>query len=47
MLTDEQRDARAARIDALANVETIARNVSRDIGGLYTDMARVLSAGGV
>lgn len=47
VLTDEQRDARAARIEALGSVETIARNVSSAIAGLYTDMARGLSAGGV
>lgn len=47
VLTDDQRDARAARIEALANVETIARNVSSAIAGLYTDMARGLPGGGV
>lgn len=47
VLTDEERDARTARIEALSNLETIARNVSSAIAGLYGDMARGLAAGGV
>lgn len=43
VMTEEQRDARASRIEALANIETIARNVSSAIAGLYADMARGLS----
>ena len=47
VITDEQREARAERIEALSNFETIARIVSSAIAGLYADMARGLSAGGV
>ena len=40
VLTDEQREARAERIETLSNFETIARIVSSAIAGLYADMAR-------
>jgi hypothetical protein len=47
VITDEQREARAARIETLSNFETIARIVSSAIAGLYADMARGMSSGAV
>ena len=41
--SDAQREARAHRIDTLSHLETIARNVSSAIAGLYTDMSRGLT----
>ena len=46
VVTDAQREARAERIEALSNLETIARNVSSAIAGLYGDMARGLAGAG-
>lgn len=46
VVTKEQRAARAERIDALSHLETIARNVSSAIGGLYGDMSRGLVGAG-
>jgi golgi phosphoprotein 3 len=43
VLTRDQQEARAERIETLSTVETISRNVSSAIGGLYEDMARGLS----
>jgi golgi phosphoprotein 3 len=43
VLTPEQQDARARRIETLSTLETISRNVSSAIAGLYEDMARGLS----
>ncbi|HUR32941.1 MAG TPA: GPP34 family phosphoprotein [Vicinamibacterales bacterium] len=43
VVTDEQRANRAQRIQALSNLETIARNVSHAVAGLYGDLARGVS----
>jgi len=43
VLTPEQQDARAQRIETLSTLETISRNVSSAIAGLYEDMARGVS----
>ena len=39
----KQQDARSARIEALSTLETISRNVTNAIAGLYEDMARGVS----
>jgi hypothetical protein len=43
IVTDEQQEQRATWIETLSNLETISRNVSGAIAGLYDDMARGLS----
>jgi hypothetical protein len=43
VLTPAQQDTRAHRIEALSTLETISRNVSGAIAGLYEDMARGVS----
>jgi hypothetical protein len=40
VITPEQQDARARRIETLCTLETISRDVSGAIAGLYEDMAR-------
>jgi hypothetical protein len=43
VVSEQQLEARAPWIETLSNLETIARNVSSAIGGLYEDMARGLT----
>jgi len=43
VLTPDKQEARAHRIETLSTLETISRNVSSAIGGLYEDMARGVS----
>ncbi len=43
VLTPAQQEARAQRIETLSTLETISRNVSSAIGGLYEEMARGVS----
>jgi hypothetical protein len=43
VLSPEQQEVRAQRIETLSTLETISRNVSSAIAGLYEDMARGVS----
>ena len=43
VISEEEQEARAQRIETLSNLETISRNVGSAISGLYEDMARGMS----